>query len=320
MAFFQRFLKFFSAPDSPAPSDIRYGHPSHAGGGVRRENFKSNTPSTPSVPSRPVMPPSARVQDLVLACLAQAGSAGARYDAIDTYVLRTLSLPASAKAMVKEERNALKVQGRIGFNAFTRVWYLKKKVLRDLTPKEERFLSAHGLGAGWRRISGKMDAVVWIHAHFTPDQFENFCIAILNAHCGKPIRITEKRAISGADGGFDGVGQWVIDGKTETVTLQAKRIHPQHQLGDDQCDRFAGALVRHAWRHGLYITTGMFSARFREAVEKFAAQNILIELIDGERLADIMLMRRDDPHGFGLHRTDIGLYYINTDILTAAAG
>lgn len=192
--------------------------------------------------------------------------------------------------------------------------------MRDLTDKEQRFLATQGLGPGWRNIQSETDAIKWLHQNFTPDEFENFCIAILTEHCGVPVSLTEKRRISGADGGFDGTGIYIIDGKPENIALQVKRYGPDRQVGQDHCQKFVGALFENGWKHGIIITTATFSDRLYESVKINKERGIWVELIDQTRLAEIMLKKTDQPHGFGLHRTERGLIYINESILKRAAG
>lgn len=215
-------------------------------------------------------------------------------------------------------REELKQEDLIGFNARDEVWYIKKAA-KQLTPKEIAYLKAQGLGNGWKNIPSKAYAIEWIHKNLSPLEFEHFCISILNSHCQVPVRITEKRSKSGADGGLDGIGEIKLDGIIHPFGLQAKKYALNSQIGDDQCERFIGALQRRRWKHGFIITTGTFSKNSYACIEDFKEQDILVELIDKDFLAEIMVKQTTKPHGFGLHQTDIGRIYMNESILKKAA-
>lgn len=192
--------------------------------------------------------------------------------------------------------------------------------MRDLTHKEKKYFSFKKLGEGWKRIESTSDCIRWIHQNLSPDEFEHFCISVLSTHCKVPIRITEKHPISGADGGLDGTGEFQINGRTESVALQAKRYANSHWVTDDEGDRFVGALFKRGWKYGFFITTSIFSPQLKESVKEFEKKGIFIELIDQKRLAEIMLMRQDQPHGYGLHCTDeYKLVYFNEGMLRDAA-
>ena len=58
-------------------------------------------------------------------------------------------------------------------------------------------------------------------------------------------------------------------------------------------------------KHGFIITTATFSDRAKNSVEKFKAHNqFQIELIDQNRMADIMLCSHEGGHGLGLYKSD----------------
>ena len=215
-----------------------------------------------------------------------------------------------------QARRSLKELGRIGYNTLEEVWYFKETREHALTEKEKSYLHARGLGEGWTRIPEKLDAIKWLHANLTPDEFENFCCAILTYSSVLNLSVSEKRQGSHADGGVDGRGEYWIDGKTERIVFEAKRYALTEQIGTDICQKLIGAMMGEKVKYGFIVTTGQFSDRTRSYVEKMRMDyDIMIELIDQDRLADIMLCRKDAPHGLGLHRTDIGLIYMNTDIL-----
>lgn len=224
------------------------------------------------------------------------------------------------KRVLRSVRSGLKSQKKIGFNTKTRVWYVQRTSDRKLTDKERRFLELQGLGSGWKPISKKLDAIRWLHKNLTPDQFEKFCIAILTSHCAVPMELSPKRPVSGADDGFDGFGEMSIDGKIEKVILQVKRFKPDTFVHSNACREFLGTMDEQRARHGFFITTGLFADRFKKVVLSAEGVNKWIELIDQERLADIMLVKGNNAHGFGLYKSpDLGLYYMNESILRRAA-
>lgn len=225
----------------------------------------------------------------------------------------------SVREILSKYRNEMKRKNLIGFNTIENIWYVaRKNKPRDLTEKEEKFLAYKGLEAGWRRIDSKMDAIKWLYSNLTWLEFEGFCVSILTAHCGVSVSMTQKRE-SGADGGFDGEGEITLDGKKEFVAVQARQYASHNYVGEDHLANFVGVLNIRGWNHGFIITTSIFSDRAIASTNILKQRNIWIELIDGNRLADIMLEKADSKHGYGLYQTDIGLFYINENILKSAA-
>lgn len=307
--------------------DIRYAHPSHD---PNHNNNKSPTqPIKLTNETENLFRNLEALKTIITTHLKTKGRDGDSYLNVNLHAATMLTdSPALAQQALnkkwirdnlKEARSQLNKEGLIGYNKKDEIWYIKPNPIRNLTDKEQRYLAAQGLGEGWRNISSEIDAIEWLHKNLSPDEFEHFCISILSAHCKVPITITEKRPISGADGGFDGTGEWVIHGNKEPIALQAKKYASHNHISEDHCDRFAGALLKRGWKYGFLITTSVFSPRLKESVEVFKSKDIWIELIDQERLAEIMLMKGNSPHGFGLHRTDYGLVYINEAILKNAA-
>lgn len=350
---FDKFInRFLNAANrtTEKTSDVRYAHPSHDPRNLKAQSqpqlksqiHNQSQPSSIYVSPKiahPISPAKAKVFDgifkdkkrlkeLTVSYLTEQGRKGSHRTSINQYVVAQLMNDQNAIKMLIETkwvrdnlaqvRKELKAEGRIGYSYKQDIWYIKS-LTQDVTDKEKRFLSAQGLGKGWRRISSEIDAIQWLYQNFTPDEFENFCVSILTSHCNVPFKITEKRRFSGADGGFDGTGHCEIDGKIENVALQAKRYACSSQVGEDQCDRFVGALVKEGLKHGFMITTGTFSQRTHKSTQAFQVRDIWIELIDQNRLAKIMLKKTDQPHGFGLHATDKGFIYINEAILRKAA-
>ena len=87
-----------------------------------------------------------------------------------------------------------------------------------------------------------------------------------------------------ADGGIDGVINEDPLG-LETIYLQAKR-YTEGTIGRPTVQSFAGALDMKRAKKGVFITTSKFS---REALEYVSLIEKKIVLIDGQRLADLMI-------------------------------
>lgn len=212
-------------------------------------------------------------------------------------------------------RCRLAKDGKISFDKRTKRWKCNAVKARNLTEKEGRFLKAKGLGPGWVNIADKLEAIKWLHREFSDSEFEEFCCALLrHSNVENPV-VTEKRE-SGADGGIDGTGTYRISDMLVPIVFQAKRNAINTQIGTDICQKLAGAMLERHIHHGFLITTGTFSVRAHEAIKKIEEHSpYQIELIDQDRMAEIMICTKDKPHGFGLHRTEIGLIYMNQDIL-----
>src|SRR5680860_1706929 len=88
-----------------------------------------------------------------------------------------------------------------------------------------------------------------------------------------------------SDGGVDGVIDQDALGLSR-IYVQAKRYAADNTVGRPQIQGFVGALHGHQAHQGVFITTSHFS---REATEYAASVNASIILIDGERLANLMI-------------------------------
>lgn len=346
----RRLLRLFSLQTNRHSSekpDIRYADPSHD-----HRNWKPQSHNAQPIKSTSVSSPFSwrsgtrrdadsnpksiaqnfkninLLKKLTLECLQEAGRDGESAFNINGYIAGKFSTPAMAgrvlsqkwvKDQLYEARERLMKEGLIGYNKQQEVFYLKARRTREPTDKEKKYHAVIGLGDGWDGIPNELEGIRWLHGTFTPDEFEHFAINILSTHCGVPVTITEKRPISGADGGFDGIGIYVLNGETINVAVQVKRLDLMSQVGEQHCRDFAGALMLAGWNHGFMITTGKFSDRAIQAIEIYKQRGYFIELIDQDRLAKIMLTKTTAPHGFGLHKTDYGFVYINEEILYKAA-
>lgn len=310
-----------SAP-TPAKPDLRYAHPSHADHTPKPAAPKPKPAKMLKAPTNAVLAmlkDTQKLQDLTLTCIQDAGSKGLAYDAVNRAVLQALTgIPQdgsgfdadkSVRARLGEIRRQMKEAGKIGYNAKQAVWYVKKA--NKPAPKDPT-------KTGWKPIKTELEAIKYLHANLTPLQFEHFCAEILTNHCKVPIKVTEKRPGSGADGGFDGIGEYTIDGQIQPVVLQVKRTAPNKQVGSNDWQCFIGAALLGDYRHCIMMTTGTFSANLMQAVAKSRDLGFQVELVDQNRLAHIMLSTGDNNRGFGLYRAPDGKLWLNTKILSAA--
>lgn len=191
---------------------------------------------------------------------------------------------------------------------------------RELTDNERAYFILQGFQDinGWRKIETREYVLQWIYNNFTHNQFERFCVSVLNVQCGGRLRATKKRAISNADGGCDGEGEILINGVMEPVAMEAKMW--TGQVGEDVCQKLVGVLVRRGWKKGYVITTGTFSERAWASVDDFLRRGIQIVLVDQDGLLNLLLRKTMGSHGYGFHQTDeYGLLYMNQEILRRAA-
>lgn len=98
----------------------------------------------------------------------------------------------------------------------------------------------------------------------------------------------------GGDEGVDGIIKEDRLG-LDIIYVQAKRWRDGRTVGRPEIQKFAGALQGKRARKGVFITTSDFSSEAREYASVIDSKIILI---DGERLADLML-----EHGVGVTTT-----------------
>jgi len=91
------------------------------------------------------------------------------------------------------------------------------------------------------------------------------------------------------DGGIDGIINEDRLG-LDSIYLQAKRW--ENPVGRPEIQKFAGALAEHRAKKGVFITTSNFT---KEALASATKHDARIVLIDGERLATLMI-----DHGLGV--------------------
>ena len=127
-----------------------------------------------------------------------------------------------------------------------------------------------------------------------PEFFERLVIdLLLKMGYGGTRSDTAKSLGRSGDEGVDGVISQDALG-LDRVYIQAKRWDKDAAIGRPEIQRFAGALAGQRARKGVFITTAGFSREAREYMLKIDTQ---IVLIDGERLATLMMDLRWGVHG-----------------------
>ena len=87
------------------------------------------------------------------------------------------------------------------------------------------------------------------------------------------------------DGGIDGI----IDEDRlglDVIYIQAKKWSPDNPVGRPDIQKFVGALQGRRARKGIFITTSRFTTGARDYARQIETK---VVLIDGERLADLMI-------------------------------
>jgi restriction system protein len=130
----------------------------------------------------------------------------------------------------------------------------------------------------------------------SPTFFERLVIDLLVGMGYGGSRHDAGRAIGrSGDGGIDGIIKEDRLG-LDVIYIQAKRW--EETVGRPEIQKFAGALQGQRASKGVFITTSTFS---RDAEEYSNAINVKIILIDGERLASLMV-----DHNIGV--APVGIY------------
>lgn len=150
----------------------------------------------------------------------------------------------------------------------------------DATPLEQ-------IEAGYRTVRAELRSELkQMVIESDPAFFEQLVVDVLLAMGYGGSRTDAGRAIGrSGDGGIDGI----IDEDRlglDRIYVQAKRWQEASTVGRPEIQKFAGALQGERARKGIFITTTTFS---REAVEYANTIDSRIVLINGDRLADLMI-------------------------------
>ena len=118
-----------------------------------------------------------------------------------------------------------------------------------------------------------------------------------------------ERTSATGDAGIDGIISQDPLG-LDRIYVQAKRYETDRVIHRPTIQSFVGALMGAQGDRGVFITTSSFSAGARQEAERVAFR---IELIDGSRLAQLMLR-----HGVGVQaETTVTLYQLDEDFFEA---
>lgn len=120
-----------------------------------------------------------------------------------------------------------------------------------------------------------------------PVGFEDLVLRLLAAMGYGEAGRVERTSATG-DAGVDGIISQDPLG-LDRIYVQAKRYDSQRVVHRPTIQSFVGALMGAQGDRGVFITTGSFSSGAREEADRVAFR---IELIDGQRLATLMLHYR----------------------------
>jgi len=136
-----------------------------------------------------------------------------------------------------------------------------------------------------------------------PQGFEFLVLRLLEA-MGYGKNGTLEHSGKTGDGGIDGtISQDPLG--LDRIYLQAKR-YAESPVSSATIREFVGALVSHQGDRGVFLTTSTFTPAARAEAERV---NLHVELIDGTRLARLMLR-----HGVGVQaRPPVTLYDLDED-------
>ena len=118
----------------------------------------------------------------------------------------------------------------------------------------------------------------------SPAGFEHLVIQLLAA-MGYGRRGSLERTPLSNDGGIDGIISQDPLG-LDRIYVQAKRWALDRTVDRPEIQRFAGALLSRQGDRAVYITTAAFTRGAREEADRINAR---IELIDGQRLAQLLV-------------------------------
>lgn len=138
----------------------------------------------------------------------------------------------------------------------------------------------------------------------SPTGFEDLVIALL-ARMGYGRAGSVERTSASGDAGVDGIISQDPLG-LDRIYVQAKRYAEDRTIDRPKIHEFAGALLGKQGDRGVFITTSRFSSG---AVQEAERINARIELIDGRRLAELLV-----TYGVGVQAEEtVTLYRLDED-------
>jgi len=147
---------------------------------------------------------------------------------------------------------------------------------------------------GYQRLTENLaDDIIRKIMACSPAFFERLVVELMvKMGYGGSLREAAQIVGKSGDGGVDGI---IKEDKLglDVIYIQAKRW--EGTVGRPEIQKFAGALLGQKARKGIFITTSTFTKDAREYAVNLEAKLILI---DGERLADLMIQ-----YGLGVSTT-----------------
>lgn len=221
-------------------------------------------------------------------------------------------ITADGRALLARKPAAIDMKTLDGFAAY-RAYRNKSKVPSDSVdddrtepasapmtgPAQSEVTPDEAIDAAYKRYKAEIELEVLDRVKsVTPARFEEIVVELLVAMGYGGTRADAGRAIGrSGDGGIDGVINEDRLG-LDVIYVQAKRW--EGTVGRPEIQKFAGALHGQQATKGVFITTSAFS---REAHEFARGIALKIILIDGERLAALMV-----EHDVGVAR--VGAYVL----------
>lgn len=168
----------------------------------------------------------------------------------------------------------------------------------EATPSD---LVEQALAANRAAVEGE---VLRMALGLTPTGFEDLVIRLLE-RMGYGRAGTVERTSASGDAGIDGIISQDPLG-LDRIYMQAKRYAEDRTIDRPKIHEFAGALLGKQGDRGVFITTSRFSAG---AVQEAERINARIELIDGRRLAELLV-----SYGVGVQAEQtVTLYRLDED-------
>jgi restriction system protein len=122
-----------------------------------------------------------------------------------------------------------------------------------------------------------------------PDEFERLIVQLLLAMGYGQGSDEMAEALGGTgDGGMDGVINQDPLG-LDRVYIQAKRYKDGNSVAPREIRDFVGALNIHRANKGVFVTASSFTREARAAAQ---GSTVHVVLIDGDRLAELMLRKK----------------------------
>lgn len=185
-------------------------------------------------------------------------------------------------------REYLKREGYLEANSLRGIWELSEKgksIIPDLLKgnykiKEEKEISEKIPFESFEDEADEQQEQSEIEylKSLDPFKFERLCAKLFEKMNLENVQYTQKSS----DKGIDGYGDLVFGLVKFKVVFQAKRFDSQ-SVGSSDVQKLAGAMQQFGAEKAVFITTSKFSRPAKEA-----ASDLKIELIDGEKLIEIL--------------------------------